>query len=81
MATYIRVTKDMGNGVKFVSIQRPSQYFAFKIVWFLLCLWIIWPLQLIWFGVVKLFELLLNLVVWFFKFLWRLITWPFRGHF
>lgn len=71
MRSYVRETHDMGNGRRFITYYSPEDYLFLSLIKFLAFLFILWPLQLIFWGTVF-------VIKWIFKALFGLFLLPFK---
>ena len=71
MRSYVRESHNMGNGRRYITRYTPEEYFLYSIIKFLLFLFLLWPLQLMFWGVIFILK-------WTFKAILWLIILPFR---
>ena len=62
MRTYVRESVKIGDHTRVVSRYTPSEYIILNIPKFLFFLFIVWPLQIIWFVIKLPFKLIFKLI-------------------
>lgn len=71
MRSYVRESHDMGNGRRYITYFKPEEYLLFTIIKFLAFLFLLWPLEIM-------FWITIFVIKWTFKAIIWLITLPFR---
>lgn len=71
MRTYIRETQNLGNGKRMITHYTLEDYMIHSIVKFFLFLFIVWPIQIM-------FWITFYLIKWTFKAFYWVVSLPFR---
>lgn len=65
--SWVKVTKNLGNGKKLISYYPASNYFIITLISFLFSLFVVLPLKLMLYLSLWVFEILLNVLIWLIK--------------
>ena len=71
MNSYIRETKDLGEGRRLITRYTPGEYLVISIIKFFIFLFFLWPIELLFWAAVF-------IIKWAFKALFFLIALPFK---
>ena len=65
--SWVKVTKNLGNGRKLISYYSASNYFIITLISFLFSLFVVLPLKLMLYIALWVFEIMLNIAIWLLK--------------
>ena len=78
MRTYIRESKDLGNGKRMITHYTLGESLMFNIIKLILFIFIVWPVEILWIVFKWLMKLVAKLLKYVIKAIVKLVTLPFR---
>lgn len=78
MRSYIRESRNMGNGKHFIRYYTLEEDLILSIIKFVLFLFCVWPLQLMFWVTIFCLKCMIKLLFWMIKFLIGIISLPFK---